>query len=1303
MISDKRKQNIEECVVKIECINKLDDKDKEFGTGFFIDDKTIATASHVINKYYSNPDDYIINIIPIKAKDDNEIKVVRTIESKRNNYIAILEIEECVNINTPLSFTNGYEIKRGDNYYSFGYPSCKKDTGYIIENKISTAVNTFQSRKIDWDLRLTDERPETFQGLSGAPIIIDNMLVGIVQTESIATNKALSIGMSSIKIMKDYIPDKYYKEYCKIEHIQNSELAKENKIYSVEDIEGYLKKTINPPIGLDFFEIDYNEFKENFRQRLTDPEGKIFIIGKSREESLYCILNELKYELNYNNVIIVESKDSWEKLRDNITDAILIPNFYAGELIYIKGNINIFIYGEDEYCPAKDNIELRRRLKYTIAKKLEKAGLSHQEASDYIRNTNGLFIPLKRKLFNGQYNELPPWGNSINDSFIAALLCGKWSECDGDKEVIEILSGKTYDEFIKDLISYSRGGEPFIIEIHRYNNKMYQLANIEMAWELLDKYIDENLWDKFEALSYKVITKIDPIFYKPFDEHYKASFFVEKAENSNMLKLGMIRSMVFRGIYRNGNYQYEVDSLVKKILGTLDSLERWGYLSQFFTELCEASPKAVIDRLEEEIKKPTGLKELFTVNLGDIMFARHYYTHVLWAVEYLLLYKQYTSRAVKWLFAVDDMNIKYSISNSPRGILEDIFCTWYNISTLNTSEKISILKIMINKYKNTWDLIYNELADNKTHISNGINPHYRRTDDIKDATNGDVYELNRAYVNLCINNMKNKIDRLSKMISIISKLPEDILCVLLSKLESEITDINDINKSIIKDTLREEIYRHRYFVDAECSMDEVRVKKLEDLLESISFENPIYDYLYLFNPSYDMHILNPIPYNKESSVKSENDDLIEAEIRDGIQKFKENNLDLIELLKLADKSKHHNNLGLYIAKYYTESKFDKEIYMKMLSVPDKEDIICSYIYWIYRTSDNLVIEKVKDLSIEYENKKSLYIRILKMQNLNYKDNPYVMNESEEIKNLYWSSDIRRFNLSKNKETIIWCLENLMRYDNIPGYVEILYEGLDLLTKDELLKYMQDLKSYGSYTNRNTMESYYLNEIMKEIQNKFDGQYEKYSEIMSIELYLRNLMEWNEMKCTQYIFKEEPGFYAKMVDIIYLHEGEEKGGKGEEEQRLAKSLFDLYYKGSFCPCEKNGRVDLEELKLWVYTFKEILKQQKQEKFFNPILGRLFAYSPIGEDGYYPHESVREVIEEIADEELNDAYVTAEYNKRGIYSPNAGVTEKEMSLKYKANADALRLFYTETAKIYDKLYDSYIRQSINERIEEEDVIN
>lgn len=1298
MMTDSEKKRIEECVVQIECVNKLNKEDIELGTGFFIEKNIIITASHVIDKYYDNSSDYLINVTPIKAKIDRKIKVEKVLECKRNNFVAILQLEETIETINPLKFTLGYTIKRGDEYFSFGHPQCRRLMGYPVENKIATSINENQSIKVNWDLNLTSERVEDFKGFSGSPVIINNMLVGMVQTESEANGKTISIGMSSIDIMNNYISEKYYKKYDDILEIQILRDTSQKKIYTIDDIDKKLLDSTEPSIGLEFFQIDDEEFKERFSNGLSD---NIYVVGKSREETLYCILNELKYNTNYNKVIIVGDIESWECLRDKTDCAILIPDFYVGEIIAIKNNINIFIYGEDEHCTKTNKIELKRRTRKNIIKNLEKAGLDSGIAYNYVEKTNGLFVPLKRKLFNGQYNISPTWYSEKSDSFVTALLCGKWTECEGDRAVIEELSGKSYDEFMKELLPFTKGGEPFVIEILDYGKKRYQLANIEIAWEYLDERIQKQVWDKFIALSYKVITKMDPIFYKPFEEHYKASFYTEKPENSNVLKLGMIRSMIFRGIYRESEYQYEIDKGIKEILLTIDSVKGWGYLAQFFSELCEASPKSVIERLEDEIKNPTGLRELFNANSTDTFTGRNYYTHVLWAVEQLLLYKEYAVRAVKWLFVVDDMNLKYSISNSPRSTLSDVFCAWFNISVLTAKEKIALSEYAIKKYENTWDLIFNELPGKHQVIhGSGNKPRYREYDEIEQMKNVDMFSLYNAYAKLCINNINNNIDKWIRIIDEFSIFPDEMLEDLLKQLGSEIDKIGDHNRRKIKDKLRGELYRHRYFSTSGWAMDETRLQKIENLFISIDFEDKVYDYLYLFKYIYDMPILHPIPYDRENrATRDENEILKEKEIEDNFKRFKKNNLDLIHLIELVDRE-NYNNLGMYIAKYYTEGKFDVNIFKKILEIKDIEQLIWSYVSWIYRNGDKLVVKQAKILSKNYCDKDDLYVGILRIENLTYSNHPEIMGENEQIKQLYWSGTISRFTISNDKDTLKWILAELKNYNNIINYIECLYEGLGIFEPEELLKYIGELKTFNNIQRIGHLSDYYLEEIIDSIQKHFDRQYDKYAEIMSIELFLRGIIKWEKMMCTQYIFKRDPQFYAQIINLIYLHEGEERSSSTTEQSEIANNLFDFYYKALFCPCESNGDIDLHELKEWVNQFKEKLKEQKQSKLLGSVLGKLFAYSPVGKDGYYPHESIREIIEELSDESLRNSYEIEEHNKRGVYSPDAGKTEKEMALRYKENADGIRILYSESAKIYDNLYKSYYHESEVERRRAED---
>ena len=64
---------------------------------------------------------------------------------------------------------------------------------------------------------------------------------------------------------------------------------------------------------------------------------------------------------------------------------------------------------------------------------------------------------------------------------------------------------------------------------------------------------------------------------------------------------------------------------------------------------------------------------------------------------------------------------------------------------------------------------------------------------------------------------------------------------------------------------------------------------------------------------------------------------------------------------------------------------------------------------------------------------------------------------------------------------------------------------------------------------------------------------------------------------------------------------------------------------------------------------------QESLFTVTLGRLFSFSPLGEDEHEPCEAVRKMIEKYGDDKMISRYQTAVYNRRGVFSPSAGKEE------------------------------------------------
>lgn len=78
---------------------------------------------------------------------------------------------------------------------------------------------------------------------------------------------------------------------------QISNLNKEKiTTYSIADIDAQIRReTKYKGMGLDFFKLDDEQFESKFQNSLNDT--KVYVVGKSREETTYRILNELKIRI----------------------------------------------------------------------------------------------------------------------------------------------------------------------------------------------------------------------------------------------------------------------------------------------------------------------------------------------------------------------------------------------------------------------------------------------------------------------------------------------------------------------------------------------------------------------------------------------------------------------------------------------------------------------------------------------------------------------------------------------------------------------------------------------------------------------------------------------------------------------------------------------------------------------------------------------------------------------------------------------------------------------------------------------
>ena len=1065
---------------------------------------------------------------------------------------------------------------------------------------------------------------------------------------------------------------------------------------TIQEIDNRIKKQAKYALDLSFFDWDDEAFKLRFGIELNKKSSMIFIEGKSKEETLYRVLNLIHQHYSDKTTWIIKDSESWSLLEeDPPRDYILIPDFYCDSINAIVGNTTIFIYSEEENCPRKEKIRLHRRTMKNLQETLKKAGIEYDEAHRLLTNTHGLYASMKRKLFNIDDRLNPEWINQDLDIVLTALLCGQWTDAEGDREVFEHLSRKTYEECLPILEKYEHGANPLVITRTGEKGQTFQIASIEEAWVMLRPHIQNKTRDGFIKTFVDVLSTPDHV-YDSLEEYIKAAEQNQTEDRySKAIKKGMIRTFIlWTTIDAAENDQSIINKAVEDVLSSIDNPKKWESIADYFPDLCEAAPESILNKLESEIANSSGMEYLFSENKG--------YTSILWAVEELIQQKPYVIRAIKWLWEMDSCNYQYKISNSPRSVLELIFCAWHNATPLKAENKIQEARKAINHYENAWNLIANCLPKtNNTIFTTLYKPWFKEFELPDDVYVADANQIFIEYLNMCTESIHGCTERCIRILQELPSFDKAIVAQTLEKVHAVIRGMNDSNKTRIKEQLRHIIHDHRYYTDAFWAMQEDTILLFEELMNQIYIENPVYDYLYLFHSPTSFPLLHPLPGSEDtdwSESYHQNEELANAEIRTKMQEFKEKHLSvqkLIELtLKQNDQSNRPGDLGKILACEYDQNQFDEEVFEALIRYSKVTYPVYSYARQL--TPDLSLLKQMVELARRWNASLEMIADIVSLQIVEDINNAVIFQESEELKKVFWTRESRFLIADKAGHAVLQkAINECHQFGDLKTYTELLHQWKDQLSPEELYQFFMQVPSLQPQSEAHR----YFAEILELLQKRYINDPEKCFFLAKIEWWAGNMITWEQMLCTQKMAREDVRVYAGLVNIVCKKDSSAPEEPGKKE--MAAKLYRKFREIHFCPAEKNGKVKYQELKKWVDDFKAILEKQNQAFLWDMLLGELFPYSPVDEDGCMPCKAVRKIIEEYHTTNMARSYAVTVFNMRGVYTPNAGKGEELLARKYEENARKIELEFPYTAKIYYDISHRYKEMAKEERSLAEDV--
>ncbi len=257
----------------------------------------------------------------------------------------------------------------------------------------------------------------------------------------------------------------------------------------------------------------------------------------------------------------------------------------------------------------------------------------------------------------------------------------------------------------------------------------------------------------------------------------------------------------------------------------------------------------------------------------------------------------------------------------------------------------------------------------------------------------------------------------------------------------------------------------------------------------------------------------------------------------------------------------------------------------------------------------------------------------------------------EFEEKYWKGVQPPFGL--DDDDINEAVDHLLSHNRPRAAFRCTHRSLDPLETSRLTKMLQDIvgktdESEGTYP----LEAHQVAEAFDSLQGR-PGIGE--DEMARLEYkYVRVLYQttYGVPNLQRHIAKT-PALFAQLIAIMYERTG---GGDDPPEWTVVESDDRAAAAGTarivlgelkrIPGTTRTGQVDRVQLRMWITDVRTLCHEGDRTAAGDQHIGTLLSYSPMGKDGVWPCESVRDVFEEVRSPDIAMGMKTGRYNAGGV---------------------------------------------------------
>ncbi len=1024
----------------------------------------------------------------------------------------------------------------------------------------------------------------------------------------------------------------------------------------------------------------------------------IYVQSVSREESLAFICAvaiecQKNAEGAYQNIIIAKEDQDVQELVDNYENLVIIT-YAVGSWNYAtdKGHTIICAVSPEEQI--KNTVELQTIERRSFINELKKIGIEEDVANRYAISTARSPLALRRLL---QIDQLKPaWVRSENiQNLLPAIFVGRWNDSvDGDKNILEKLAGRSYDDFEKIIRKELFSNESLFLE----TGGNWRLRSVYEAIGYSASFMTISFKDTFAEIVKDVLSDDDPDAINKI-EATELCFWNFKQKYSFDLKEGICHTLILLSLQENSDFVHDI---LSKFYASIQ-IERFLSIRNLLPLLAEADPASFITFLKSDLKHGgIFVSSLFKKREKGYSFygPSMNFVQLLFALEGLAWNDKHLKDVSMILLELTRYKIDDNVGNKPIISLERIFRAILPQTYADENIRLIVLDAIVTKCPTEGFYLCLAILNNLGNRVFEYSYHFKwRFSDLTQKTNKEFvisFSYLERIVELLLSVIPCSSEYIKELISLYAK-PEmkNFRNLLIAKVESLKNFIKG-NEDICS-LLRQEINFNEEEKRKDRFLNNVELGRLKKLLEDIRPTDVVLKNLWLFENNYrsfkmDYHI-----------------------------SFEERHAQILNLRKIGILDVYHANGLKGLGKLCNMVESPKEVghtlgEMKTIEVIDwfckslaNGAIPPEVIYGYFRV---LNFKQDKSFFQLIEKIENVDKRILLLANVGYNSQiaKYISSFAAEFQTKYWSN-VNVWSCENTEvEIVVKKLNSVGRFRK--SFKLIYGNGKKMLVSDELIVDSVIRLLHG--TKDGMPERFELIKILTYL-DKSDIPIVK-ENIMMIELlfynYIRNDSNLRHFQLF-YGILHNPSTMLELIKFAWLPENEhakeirkEELAKNKNLSVIAMKALEVLHGLEGQPCENNnGVVDGEDLKNYIKKLLEIAKSEYLERPAMYIIGKLLGNINLGED--YPPSYLGEILDELDKDEIDDEYRRQLFNRHGFtcraYN-EGGTIERSREKMFLSYAEKTRFTYDRITTVFEKLASEYHhmgdREDVNAKLEDFD---